>query len=225
MLLLKFNFRIFVLLFFLQVLLVDKIYAKVSDTLSISYSDIPLISDTVISKDSIGKFPYCRFYNNGIILKEGRWNGLKFAGPYKEYHLNGKLALAGDFSLTKFGEKAGKRIGNWIFYDTSGFCIRVEDYDGTFVSMDEIVKLRLHDTTCLDYGDFQKCNQFQSISEDEKGYEYNGKNISKVEFDKSLSFLESYCDSTLNGKALGTYLKIYKNEKLYIECRKFYVKF
>ena len=84
-----------------------------------------------------GKLFWIRLYSSGDqLLFEGLAFGDACVGPFKAYHLNGKIKVEGQYSSCKikkngklkFTKSSGLRTGEWKFSNENGKLTKTENY-------------------------------------------------------------------------------------------------
>lgn len=84
------------------------------------------ICDSLLDK-ATGR--YCKFYNkDSVIVEEGMWYREFYIGKYKSYYDDGKIKSIGCYTEDPKSDKAGDKIGKWLYYNKKGKLIKTENH-------------------------------------------------------------------------------------------------
>ncbi len=74
--------------------------------------------------------PWSSFFPNGGIRSKAMYVDGREEGPTEVFHENGMTYYTGQY-------RAGKPVGEWLFYDAKGLQIRTVRYDSTGVMLEQ----------------------------------------------------------------------------------------
>ncbi len=73
-------------------------------------------------ENGLGNGTWTNYYENGNIKEVGTYDNNKVKGPIKKYNEQGAMIAEGTYDEWRV------RVGQWTYYDSKGYIVRIEDY-------------------------------------------------------------------------------------------------